>query len=65
VKCVAAMSYHIGEVVLMEWHGWLKAFRVVAAHTVSETEVEYRLAMLEVERPAHRFDLDSREGNQD
>jgi hypothetical protein len=38
------MGYQIGEVVLMEWNGWLKAFRVVGAQ-----QVQYQMAMLEME----------------
>lgn len=43
------MSYQVGEVLLMEHHGWLKAFRVVKAEQVSDTEIEYGLALLELE----------------
>jgi len=43
------MSYQVGEVVLMEHNGWLKAFRVVGAHQVGENEIQYDLTMLEME----------------
>jgi hypothetical protein len=51
----AAMSdrlYRTGEIVLMNYHGWLKAFRVVAVHSVMQGDVEsteYQLQMLEME----------------
>ena len=41
------MSYQVGEVLLMEHNGWLKAFRVVAARQVDEEYVQYDLRMLE------------------
>jgi hypothetical protein len=54
----AAMSdrpYRVGEIVLMEYQGWLKAFRVVGAQIEGDI-IEYTLSMLELEnqwkRPA-------------
>lgn len=46
--------YHVGEIVLLEWHGWLKAFRVVGVHQVDEEHVSYDLRMLDhpAEKPA-------------
>jgi hypothetical protein len=44
--------YRVGETVLMNYHGWLKAFKVVGAHQVLENDVvtvEYQLQMLEFE----------------
>jgi hypothetical protein len=44
--------YRVGETVLMNYQGWLKAFRVVGAHEVLEGDVvhvEYQLQMLEME----------------
>lgn len=41
------MSYQVGEIVLMEWNGWLKAFRVVGAREIDDTHVEYQMAMIE------------------
>ena len=46
----ALMSYQVGEVLLMEYNGWLKAFKVVGARQVSESEIEYQLSMLELEQ---------------
>lgn len=43
------MSYQVGEVVLMEHHGWLKAFRVVSAKQVNDHEIEYQMALLGLE----------------
>lgn len=41
--------YQIGEVVLLQWQGWLKAFRVVGARKVSDVEIEYQMTMLNAE----------------
>jgi hypothetical protein len=38
--------YTVGEVVLLEWQGWLKAFRVAAANT-NGNEVTYMLEMVD------------------
>jgi hypothetical protein len=46
------VSYQIGEVLLMEHHGWLKAFRVVKAEQVDRDTIEYGLALLELEKDA-------------
>jgi hypothetical protein len=37
--------YAVGEVVLMEWHGWLRAFRIVE---VDEERNEYTMQMVEL-----------------
>jgi hypothetical protein len=46
--------YRVGEIVLMDWRGWLKAFKVVAVHSVlteGDVEtVEYQMAMVETEQ---------------
>jgi len=45
-------NYRVGEIVLMDYQGWLKAFRVVKvdSHTEGVVEsVEYTLAMVEME----------------
>jgi hypothetical protein len=47
--------YQIGEVVLMNWHGWLKAFRVIAIREVTENEVVYEMAMVELEKDAPQW----------
>jgi hypothetical protein len=39
--------YHPGETVLLEYQGWLKAFRVVRAYGVGDGSVEYVLTMCE------------------
>jgi hypothetical protein len=46
---VTDRPYRVGEIVLMQWHGWLKAFRVVEARMVAEGQIEYTLAMLGME----------------
>jgi hypothetical protein len=38
--------YRVGEIVMLEFRGWLKAFRVVGAHLEGET-IEYQLEMVE------------------
>lgn len=40
--------YRVGEIVMMNYGGWLKAFRVVGMRTEGDT-VEYTLGMLELE----------------
>jgi hypothetical protein len=42
-------TYSVGEVVLMEWQGWLKAFRVVEVLEGDSTNVEYRLELLDTD----------------
>ena len=46
--------YQVGEIVLMNWQGWLKAFRVVGVREIDDEHIEYQMAMLEMEhdRPA-------------
>lgn len=41
--------YDVGEVVLMEWQGWLKAFKVVEVIAVDAAigEYDYKLEMLD------------------
>ena len=42
--------YRVGEIVLMDYQGWLKAFRVVKVQRdEGERAVEYTLAMVEME----------------
>ena len=41
-------DYRVGEVVLMQWRGWLKAFRVARVHR-DGAEIEYTLALLGME----------------
>ena len=41
--------YRVGEVVLLEWHGWLKAFRVLEARMIDEEHIEYQMGMVEME----------------
>ena len=48
-------TYQIGEVVLMNWHGWLKAFRVTGINEVDENQVEYRMEMIPVEKDAPQW----------
>jgi hypothetical protein len=43
------VSYQIGEVVLMEHQGWLRAFRVVGAHQDDDEHITYNLVPLQLE----------------
>lgn len=42
------MAHQIGETLLMNWNGWLTAFRVIGVRQV-EDQIEYRLSMLETD----------------
>ena len=49
---MSVRQYRVGEIVLMDYQGWLKAFRVVAVHSEMRGDVEsveYTLAMVEME----------------
>lgn len=41
------IHYRPGEIVLLQWHGWLKAFRVIGAQVFDDQTVEYRMEMVE------------------
>lgn len=46
-------TYRVGEVVMMNWQGWLTVFRVVEVHREVHGDVEtieYRLAMVALEK---------------
>jgi hypothetical protein len=38
--------YQVGEIILMEWYGWLKVFQVQSVTLVDEDHVEYGLTMV-------------------
>lgn len=44
------LLYQVGEIVLLEWQGWLKAFRVVEVYELDDT-VEYKLELVEADNP--------------
>jgi hypothetical protein len=49
---MSSRPYRIGETVLMNYHGWLRAFRVVGVHSqiLGDMEhIEYQLQMLGME----------------
>ena len=41
--------YRVGEILLLEFQGWLKAFQVVRVYPVGDGSVEYVLTMCERE----------------
>ena len=55
---ISSRPYRVGEVVLLQWHGWLKAFRVVEVNSEKHGDiesVEYKLAMVELEKDSHLY----------
>ena len=56
--------YRVGEMVLMNWHGWLKAFTVVKvdSHMEGDVEhVEYTMSMLDKDAHLYQWQKPARE----